>query len=79
MNLLIFRKVVNHEKLKSPEPFYVVPNESWIITRYLFVFNTTEMKKKYQYGGKGIHFDIKAETLMKNYRKRLEKEGLEQL
>lgn len=72
-------EIVNDEKLKSPEPYYVVPNESWIITRYLFVFNTNVMQKRNAIGGKGVYFDIKAPILIKLYRKRLKKEGLQEL
>lgn len=74
-------QIVNHEKLKPPEPYYVVPTETWIITRYLFVFNTSSNKSKRRQGigGKGTYFDINAQTLISNYRKRLKKEGLQEL
>eukprot|EP00483_Globobulimina_turgida_P004622 UN04631 len=37
-------EILNHPKLKSPEPYYVVPTESWVMIRYLFVFNTVDNK-----------------------------------
>ncbi|ETO35537.1 hypothetical protein RFI_01525 [Reticulomyxa filosa] len=63
-------EVVNHEKLKDPCPHYVVPAEQWIITRYLFLFNTIPHRKNH--GSKGRYFDIDANVLMKNYRKQSE-------
>ncbi len=61
---------MNHPKLKNEyELLYVVPHSSWVVTRYLFVFNTTGANRKGQ--GKGRYFEMDA-TLRKNYRAFLE-------
>ena len=61
-------QIIKHPKLKNPEPYYVIQNESWVATRYLFVFNTIDNNKSIY--GKGRYFDITAEKLMKNYIKK---------
>jgi hypothetical protein len=32
-------EVINHKDLKPPHPYYVVPHEDWVMTRYFFVIN----------------------------------------
>eukprot|EP01083_Nonionella_stella_P307058 1077784_1 len=61
-------EILNHPKLKPPEPYYVVPTESWVMIRYLFVFNTMDNKSRNHWTGKGRYFDIEANKLMKNYK-----------
>eukprot|EP00455_Lapot_gusevi_P043103 TRINITY_DN519_c0_g1_i1.p1 TRINITY_DN519_c0_g1~~TRINITY_DN519_c0_g1_i1.p1 ORF type:complete len:641 (-),score=148.73 TRINITY_DN519_c0_g1_i1:262-2184(-) len=34
-------EVVNHADLKPPNPYYVVPNEEWVMTRFFFVFSSS--------------------------------------
>ena len=59
-------EILNHPKLKSPKPYFVVPTESWVMIRYLFIFNTIDNK----FNGKGKYFDIEANKLMNNYLKK---------
>lgn len=69
-------EILNHPKLKKPDPYYVVPSESWVITRYLFVFHTRDVRgssRRQHYKGKGAYFDIRADTLMRLYREKQEK------
>ncbi len=63
-------EILNHPKLKSPEPYYVVQTESWVMMRYLFVFNTVDNKFNQNNHGKGRYFDIEANKLIKNYIKK---------
>lgn len=63
-------EILNHPKLKSPEPYFVVPTESWVMIRYLFVFNTVDNKFRNNWRGKGRYFDIEANKLIKNYIKK---------
>ena len=59
-------EIVNHPKLKEPNPHYVVPTESWIITRYLFLFNTIDNNRTFT---NGRYFSIDATKLIDNYNK----------
>lgn len=62
-------EILNHPKLKSPEPYFVVPTQQWVMIRYLFVFNTVDNKFNANHG-KGRYFDIEANKLMNNYLKK---------
>eukprot|EP00478_Filoreta_tenera_P000560 GABV01000565.1.p1 GENE.GABV01000565.1~~GABV01000565.1.p1 ORF type:complete len:397 (+),score=111.12 GABV01000565.1:104-1192(+) len=44
--ILALCEVVNDPKLPPPKPFYVVPNEEWVTTRFFFVLPANSMKKK---------------------------------
>ena len=65
-------QILNHPKLKAADPYFVVPTESWVMIRYLFVFNTVHSRKRSDWRGKGKYFDIAAEKLMQNYEKKQE-------